>query len=231
MLTSQPQDDGKFVLYYSAQVKGFGSHHCIGVAVSNGTSPLGPYNPEDHPLACPRKEGGAIDPSPFRDVDGKLYVTYKVDGNSIGHGGNCNNGIAPLVNTPIMLQEMESDGVTPVGDPIKILDITPSDGPLVEAPRIIRTKEGIYVLTFSSHCDISPQYNVKYATSTSVKGPYQRASRPLLQTGDYNLVSPGGASISRDGTKMVFHANCGIYRCMYASAVNVTHTTIDFVAL
>ncbi|KAL1971023.1 hypothetical protein VTN77DRAFT_2857 [Rasamsonia byssochlamydoides] len=225
------RDDGRFVLYYSGQAKDFGTHHCVGVAVSNGTSPLGPYHPQDQPLACPRQYGGAIDPSPFRDVDGKLYVAYKADGNSVGHGGNCNNGVYPLIHTPIMLQEMESDGVTPVGDPVEILDITQSDGPLVEAPRIIRTKEGIYFLTFSSHCDTSPQYNVKYATSTSVKGPYERAPTPLLQTGDYNLVSPGGASLARDGTKIVFHANCGIFRCMYAAAVNITHTTIDFIAL
>jgi beta-xylosidase len=192
---------------------------------------VGPYNPQDQPLACPRQYGGAIDPSPFRDVDGTLYVTYKEDGNSIGHGGNCNNGIYPLVQTPIMLQQMQSDGVTRVGNPIQILDITPSDGPLVEAPRIIRTEEGIYFLTFSSHCDISPEYNVKYATSTSVKGPYVRASTPLLQTGDYGLVSPGGASIASDGTKMVFHANCGIFRCMYVAALNITQTAIEIIAL
>ena len=67
------------------------------------------------------KIGDAIGPPPFQDSNGKLYV-YKVDGNSIGHGGDCNNGIEPLVPVPIMLQELEDDGATSAGDPVQILD-------------------------------------------------------------------------------------------------------------
>jgi beta-xylosidase len=225
------QDDGKFVLYYSGQVRGWGRHHCVGVAVSKDTSPLGPYVPTDEPLACPRDAGGAIDPAPFRDADDKLYLTYKADGNSAGNGGNCGNGIEPIVDTPIMLQELESDGVTPVGDPVPILHRTDDDGPLVEAPRIVQSQEGIYFLHFSSHCFTSPKYDVKYATSTSLKGPYTRAPEPLVKWGDYGLVAPGGASISSDGTKILFHANCGIYRCTYAGAVTLNQTTISMAKL
>lgn len=65
-----------------------------------------------------------------------------------------------------MLQELESNGVTLVGDPVKILDITKSNRPLVEASKIIRTDQGIYYLFFSSHCYTSPQHNVKYAHAT-----------------------------------------------------------------
>ena len=216
-------------MYYSGELINWSPHHCVGMALSNGTSPLGPYQPAEKPLACPLNYGGAIDPSPFRDVDGKVYVTYKSDGNSVGHGGACNNGISPLVHTPIMLQEMQQDGMTPIGDPIKILDITPDDGPLVEAPRIIRATSGTYFITFSSHCFISKKYNIKYATSTSVKGPYKRAPKTLLQTGDYGLTSPGGASLSQDGTKMVFHADCEAGRCMFAAGVNLTATAIELV--
>lgn len=220
------------MLYYTAGLKDWEPHHCVGVAVSNNTSPLGPYHPHETPLACPREFGGAIDPSPFRDVDGKLYVTYKADGNSVGHGGNCNNGKKPLVSVPIMLQELESDGVTPVRNPVKILDITESDGPLVEAPDIIRTEQGVYYLFFSSHCWTSPQYNVKYAHSLSIKGPYVRAPRPLLQTGDFNLTSPGGATVSPDGTKMVFHANCATGRCMFVAGIDIhSNYTITLASL
>ncbi|RJE25012.1 Glycosyl hydrolases family 43 [Aspergillus sclerotialis] len=213
--------DGKFVLYYSGQSKDWERHHCVGMAVSDGTDPIGPYIPEQNPLACPRNHGGAIDPSPFKDVDGKLYVTYKADGDSVGLGGDCNNGIEPLARVPIMLQEVKSDGVTRVGDPVQILDINKSDGPLVEAPNIIRTENGMYYLFFSSHCFTSPKYNVKYAYSKSLKGPYKRAHRALLKTGDFGLTSPGGATVSHDGTKMVFHANCGEKRCMYATDINI----------
>lgn len=211
-------------------MKNWTNHHCLGAAVSNGTNPLGPYQPEDKPLACPKKKGGAIDPSPFRDVDGTLYVVYKVDENSIGHGGNCDNTKEPILPVPIMLQKLESDGVTPVGDPVEILNINSSDGPLVEAPDIIRTEQGMYYLFFSSNCYSNPAYDVKFAWSQSLQGPYTRAPRPLLQTGDYGLRSPGGADISSDGKKMAFHAYCSeTDRCMYVAAIDIRlNETISF---
>ncbi|KAJ5134198.1 Glycoside hydrolase family 43 [Penicillium atrosanguineum] len=215
------RDDGKFVMYYAGETKDFGTHHCIGAAVSEGEDPLGPYVPLNKSIACPHKYGGAIDPSPFRDSDGTLYVVYKGDGNSVGSGGYCGNTRLPRHSVPIMLQELKSDGITPVGKPTIILDIDKTDGPLVEAPDIIRTDNGTYYLFFSSHCFTSLGYNVKYAHATSLKGPYTRAPRPLLQTGDFQLEAPGGATISTDGKRMVFHANCEGWRCMYASAIDI----------
>ena len=141
----------------------------MGAAISESNSPIGPYRPQNTTLACPKKKGGAIDPSPFRDVDGKLYVTYKIDGNSIGHGGVCNNSKKPLVRVQLMLQELKEDGITPVGDPIQILESNKrDDGPLVESPNLVRTPDGVYYLFFSSHCFVSPKYDVKYAFSSSV---------------------------------------------------------------
>ncbi|CAI7603790.1 unnamed protein product [Penicillium glandicola] len=215
------RDDGKFVLYYSGEAKNYGTHHCVGVAISNGTSPIGPYIPEDEPLACPHKHGGAIDPSPFRDTDGTLYVVYKGDGNSIGHGGNCGNSKKPVVSVPILLQELKADGITTVGKSVQILDIDDTDGPLVEAPDILLAEDGTYYLFFSSHCYSSLGYNVKYAHSKSLNGPYVRADRPLLQTADWGLEAPGGATVSTDGSKMVFHANCGQFRCMWSAAIDI----------
>ncbi|KAJ5619319.1 Glycoside hydrolase family 43 [Penicillium lagena] len=228
------RDDGKFLLYYAGEAKHYHNHHCVGVAVSQDDDPMGPYIPEKEPLACPHKYGGAIDPSPFRDVDGKLYVTYKADGNSVGHGGYCGNSKLPLVSVPIMLQEMESNGITKIGEPEIILDIIPSDGPLVEAPNIIRREDGTYILFYSSHCYTSLWYDVKYAHARSIRGPYTRAAQPLFETGDFDLQSPGGATVSLDGTKMVFHADCDpknripgprdsehSWRCMYAAAINI----------
>ncbi|KAJ5586019.1 hypothetical protein N7450_005806 [Penicillium hetheringtonii] len=215
------RDDGKFVIYYSGQTKNFKTHHCIGAAVSKDTDPLGPYIPLNESLACPHKYGGAIDPSPFKDIDGKLYVVYKGDGNSVGSGGYCGNTRKPRRPVPLILQELESDGITKIGEPKIILDIDDTDGPLIEAPDIIRSKDGVYYLFFSSHCFTSLGYNVKYAHARSLKGPYTRADRPLLQTTDFGLEAPGGASISKDGTKMVFHAKCGGWRCMFASGLDI----------
>lgn len=227
--TDTLQDDGRFVLYYSGELKKWKQHHCLGTAVSVDKSPLGPYQPHNASLACPLRQGGAIDPAPFRDADGKLYVVYKADANSIGNGGSCNNSKKPLVSVPILLQELEKDGITPVGDPVQILENTHNDGPLVESPSLTRTPGGIYFLFFSSHCFTSSKYNIKYATSSSLRGPYARAKQSLLQSGDFGLNGPGGATVSSDGTKMVFHANCEDVRCMYVAGIHINSTVLTVI--
>ena len=138
--------DGSYVLYYAGSPYGPNLTRCIGTATS--PNPEGPFTPAATPFACNIAQGGSIDPSSFVDVDGRYYVTYKIDGNSLGHGGSCLNSVPPLVSTPIMLQEVGPDGVTPIGNPVQILDRDDSDGPLVEAPDIIRTAEGVYILFF-----------------------------------------------------------------------------------
>lgn len=110
-----------------------------------------------------------------------------------------------------MLQAVEDDGVTPVGDPVTILDNAGvSDDGLIEAPSLVKTWDGQYVLFFSSGCYSTQNYTLSYAFSTSgnVTGPYQRGDSPLLSTGDYdgtNLTSPGGADVHWDARRMVFH--------------------------
>lgn len=129
-----------------------------------------------------------------------------------------------------MLQKMRKDGVTAVGAPVQILDRTDGDGPLVEAPNLVRSKEGIYFLFYSSGCTRDSSYvsrphtptqtqrspltderqDIKYATAEHVAGPYTRAGRPLLRTGDWSLEAPGSPSVMRNADDwaylMAFHA-------------------------
>ncbi|OCT50754.1 glycosyl hydrolase family 43 protein [Cladophialophora carrionii] len=201
-------DDGTFVLYYADNVVWSPAHHCVGVATSQ--SILGPYIPQASPFACPDVDalGGAIDPDGFLDEStGKRYVVYKVDGNSIGHGGACGNTVAPIVPTPLMLQEVDHDGITPIGDAVQILDRDAFDGPLIEAPALHRSAEGVYFLFFSSNCFTTPQYDVSYATATNIYGPYTKSSRPLLVTSDADLTGPGGMDIIKGGGMIVFHGH------------------------
>lgn len=111
------REDGSFILYYSATTNtlGGGRFHCIGTAVSDTVQ--GPYNSNsDTPLACPIEQGGAIDASAFQDDDGARYVVYKIDGNAVANGGVCGNTVEPLVSTPIMIQQVDSDWTTPIGN-------------------------------------------------------------------------------------------------------------------
>lgn len=194
-------------MYYSAPPKSNPKLHCIGIAISKSIK--GPYKAMDQPFACPVKQGGAIDASGYQDlVTRHRYVVYKVDGNAKGKGGDCGNSVEPVVSTPLLLQQVDLDGVTPIGEPVSILDRDDSDGPLIEAPSIYQSAEGIYFLFFSSGCYTSPNYDIKYATATDISGPYTKASRPLLKSGDGpNLNGPGGASVSAGGNIMTFHAN------------------------
>ncbi|KAL8348820.1 hypothetical protein RB601_002239 [Gaeumannomyces tritici] len=215
-------------MYYSGELAADPARHCIGAATSQG-SIRGPFRPMASLLACHVEVGGAIDPSGFVDgATGRRYVVYKVDGNSIGHGGDCNNGVAPLAPTPIMLQEVcAADGVTPVGPAVQILDRADVDGPLVEAPALARTRDGgSYVLLFSSHCFSSPRYNVNYAVARAVAGPYGRSPAPLVQTGDFNLTAPGGATADVGAGVVAFHANCPAGRCMFVGSFGVKGTEV-----
>lgn len=225
--------DGNYVLYYAALAADNTTHgHCVGAAVST-LGPAGPYDPLDTAIACPIELGGAIDPVSFVDIDETVYLAWKVDGNNAGHGGICGNTVPPLVNTPIMLLKMEADGTTSAGEAITIMNREKSDGPLVEAPSIVRSDEGLYFLFFSSGCTRDPSYDVKYAWAHNVTGPYTRAAEPLLRTGDFGLLAPGSIGVRRNanGTiEMAFHARVatdyGKVRAMYTSSLEIDGTKV-----
>lgn len=207
----------RYVLYFSGEVAGTNpARHCVGVATAKTI--LGPYEPQPKAFECDLEAGSAIDPSTVL-VDGRLYMTYKVDGNSVGSGGQCNNGNEPRKRTPIMLQELNATtGIDKIGPAVEILDRAGNE-PLVEAPAIYRPTDGTYVLFFSSGCYTDPSYNVLYATAKNIAGPYTRASKALLVTGDHGLVAPGEATPNQDGSVLIFHTDCGKAgskdRCMH----------------
>ncbi|KAH7384727.1 putative arabinan-endo 1,5-alpha-L-arabinase [Cadophora sp. MPI-SDFR-AT-0126] len=191
------RDDGKFILYFSAaRINPPGGlpnkgYHCVGAAIAG--NPAGPFVPQSDPLACPIDQGGAIDPAGFRDANGDVFVTYKVDGNNIGDGSG----------------KLQGDWMTPDGAPTKILGRDDNDGPLVEAPSL-NLREGIYYLFFSSNCYSTRDYDVSYATAKSLDVMFDKAhapAAPLLQSGDFGLSGPGGADVNQHGNKIASHTN------------------------
>ena len=186
-------DDGRYYMYFSTRTnkevtpKGV---HCLGVAVAS--DPIGPFYPLveywDEPWECD-EEAGVIDPEQFTDRDGEKFVLYKVDGNSV-EGRD---------STPIMIQRVDADGRTKVGDAIQILDRDDADGILIEAPSL-NLVDDTYYLTFSSNYWGSDLYDTSYATATSVLGPYTKAQAPdaplLVTDGSKAIYGPGGADIT-----------------------------------
>jgi len=216
------------VLYFSVTLRDDETKYCIGAVTP--TSVTGHYTLVSTPIACPTGQGGAIDPAGFTDTDGKNYVVYKVDGNSLGGGGPCGNANGHY-STPLMLQQKSTDGSTPIDSPVILLNRSDADGPYIEAPSLVRSTEGIYVLFFSSNCYSGPWYDTSYATATNVRGPYTKSPKPLLVTGTEGLSSPGGTDVLADGSRIVFHAdqrysNSKI-RQVYTSEIQIRGTAVS----
>ncbi|KAG6845579.1 hypothetical protein H0H87_007258 [Tephrocybe sp. NHM501043] len=222
--------DGSFVMYYSATSAQDNTAHCVGVATSSTVR--GPYTPQSDAFVCHLDLGGSIDAAGHHHPDGSLYVVYKIDGNNRGNGGSCNNGIAPIKSTPLMLQKVAANGYTKIGAEVQILDRDDGDGPLIEAPSLIHVK-GVWFLFFSSGCYAETTYDLSYAYATSVAGPYTKARgpiAPLLVTGKDGLKAPGSACVAKDGSKILFHAWLGDSinggRGMWTGVPSISGTTV-----
>lgn len=165
-------------------------------------------------LPATTRKAALWDPDGFIDInssDAAHYVVYKVDGNSIGHGGACENSRQPIVPTPIMLQWVSSsDGYTLTGDPVELLHNIPADGPNIEAPALVFIpNSGLYFLFYSAGCFKSPRYRIEYATSKTLTGPYMRNPKPLLVTGDTaaHVQTPGEIDFSANGSRAIFQGD------------------------
>ncbi len=166
---------------------------------------------------------------------GQRYVVYKIDGNAIGHGdlpgvGGCGNTVVPIVPTPLVLQAVAPDGVTVQGEPVTLLDhLGLAEQGVVEAPSLLKTWEGRYVLFFSSGCYAGGNYTVSYATADAVTGPFARQG-VLIRTGMEGLHSPGGADVYWDAQHMAYHANYPNpsvgSRGMYTAMLDVQGNTV-----
>lgn len=196
---------GKYLLYYTASdVKR--NAQCIGVAVA--TDPLGPFvDDRADPIVCQTDLGGSIDPDALRDVDGKLYLYFKSDGNRVGK------------HTGIWGQQLSADGLSVVGQPVELIhDDKDWEQRLVEAPTMVRSPAG-YAVFFSAayfgwnaNQEQSP-YGMGYATCAGPLGPCKKsADNPVLHS-FYDrqagcLSGPGHQSIFTVGTHMLmsFHA-------------------------
>jgi beta-xylosidase len=155
--------DGTYVLYYTANL-------CIGRATAK--TPLGPFvDPFPKPLVCQTAEAGSIDPSPFRDADGSLYLVWKNDGNSAG------------LPTHIWAQRLTSDGLHLVGRRVTLVtDAQPWEASIVEGPALWRHDGRIY-LFFSGNGYATSGYAVGYATCKGPLGPCRQApENPILKS-------------------------------------------------
>ena len=192
------QVGGTFDLYYAVKVAG-GGEECISVATA--TQPEGPFTDGSvGPLECQPSLGGSIDPSPFIDGNGSLYLQWK----SIGGGGQ---------PATIWSQQLDAAGTGFAGapgaapSPMIVADQSWEAG-VVEAPDLVASA-GRYFLFYSGNNWDSAGYGVGVATCSGPLGPCTKPlSQPILASGP-NMQGPGGASVFTDAAGapwIAFHA-------------------------
>jgi beta-xylosidase len=183
-----------YVLYYVARATAPGKQ-CIGVAES--TAPAGPFTDRrSAPLVCEAAEGGSIDPNPFRDADGSLWLYWKNDGNCCGQ--------------PVHLygRRLAADGLSFRGARSTLLTNTkPWQGNLVEAPEMVRHGTD-HVLFYSANGFDTDRYAVGYALCRSAAGPCTDGPGPILRSNDA-AAGPGHCYVVTDAAGqdwMLYHA-------------------------
>src|SRR5689334_2820460 len=148
-------ENGKVYIYYAAHKKD--GNLCLGVASAD--KPEGPY--KDHgPLMC--EEDGSIDGFAMRDENGKLFLIWKEDGNSIRQP------------TPIWAMEMNEERTALTGEKKELFRNDASwEANLVEGVSMIRHGEYYYAFYAGAGCcGRECSYAMGVARSKKLLGPW-----------------------------------------------------------
>ena len=202
------EHEGRYVLYYSAGVQDTG--HGLRAAVSD--DPAGPYRDTGADLTP--HEPFAIDPSPFRDTDGTLYLFYcadRLEGDRVG--------------TVILVDRLVSPTEL-AGDPRPVVTAS-SEWQLYLRQRSMYgavydwytcegafcvLREGRYWCLYSGGNWQEDNYGVSVAWAPTPLGPWTEVPTVLplvIRTDPEHSVGPGHASVVTDAAGqdwLVYHA-------------------------
>lgn len=187
------QENGKFYVFYVGHK--VGGNLCI--AVATAAKPTGPYT-DRGALVC--QEVGSIDPFPIRDENGKLFVVWKEDSNSVGRP------------TSIWAQQMDENNFKMIGERSEILhnDPTTWEGNLVEGPFIMRKGDYFYLFySANACCGRGCNYAMGVARSRTLLGTWEKYSENPVLKGNENFNCPGhGSAVTLENgrTFMLYHA-------------------------
>ncbi len=184
-------EKGKVYIYYTAHKRG--GNLCVGVASAD--KPEGPYT--DHgPLIC--QEAGSIDAFPMRDKNGKLYMIWKEDGNSVKKP------------TPIWAQEMNEGRTALIGEKKELFRGTEAwEGALVEGVSMIRHGEYFYAFyAAAACCGRKCNYGTGIARAKDLLGPWEKYGKNPVITHDDEWKCPGhGTPVEKNGKYFfLYHA-------------------------
>ena len=187
--------EGRYVLYYTTRHAESGMQ-CISLA--QATSPEGPFEDRSTgPLVCQVEVGGSIDPSPFVDDTGALYLLWKSEDRGY------------TIPSQIWSQPLSPDGLSLVGSPTPILTQDRAwEKPTMEAPAMVRDGSGLY-LFYSAGTWQNSTYAVGWARCSSPSGPCAKGGDRPLVAANRDLSGPGGQEVvqTADGHRwLAYHA-------------------------
>ncbi len=188
--------DGRYWMYYSRGLGDTGHQ----IRVASAVSPTGPF--EDAGDALTPELPFAIDPSPFRDVDGQWWLFYATD---------LVEGDRP--GTVLAVQRLRT--MTELDDGSRVILRATADWQLYLANRLMygahhdwHTLEGPsvvhhagrYWMLYSGGNWQTPGYGVAAATAPSPEGPWHEVAPagPFITSASTGLVGPGHCSTVRD---------------------------------
>jgi beta-xylosidase len=174
-----------FVMYYTVRDAAAG-RQCISVATSS--TPAGPFSDTSTgPLVCQLADGGSIDPNPYVDPAGSLYLLWKSDDNALGRP------------THLWGQRLTATGAALVGAPSLLLTESAAwQAPTVEGPTVVAHGSRYYLFYGANNYDTATS-GIGYATSSALLGSYanRSGSQPWLATRG-NAQGPQGPNVFMD---------------------------------
>jgi len=182
-------ENGKVYVYYAAHKKG--GNLCLGIA--SAKKPEGPY--KDHgPLMC--QQAGSIDAFPMRDENGKLWLIWKEDANSVN------------LPTPIWAQEMNEDRTALTGEKHELFrNKVAWEENLVEGVSIIKHHDYFYAFYAAAGCcGVGCTYVVGVARSKNLLGPWEKdPANPILKNTNQWICPGHGTAIEKDNKFYFLH--------------------------
>ncbi|MDQ3181033.1 MAG: family 43 glycosylhydrolase, partial [Acidobacteriota bacterium] len=215
------QENGKIYIFYVARKKD--GPLCIAVATAD--KPTGPFI-DRGALEC--QEAGSIDAFPIRDENGKLFVVWKEDGNSVGKP------------TPLWAQELDVKTYKLTGAKHEILRNDPNswEANLVEGAYIVR-RNGWFYMFYAGNacCGRECNYAVGLARSKTLLGKWEKnPANPILRGNDSWKCPGHGTLVTDENGKdwFMYHAydpNDTVYVGRQALLDEVTWTSDNWAAI
>jgi hypothetical protein len=184
--------NGTWAAYYAIEER------CLSVAIAS--SPLGPFIDSTTSSLWCDPEGGSLDPAPFVDTDGSVWLIWK------------SNGVPGSQPTKIWSRRMNADGRSFAPGSVRtelLRTASPWEGNVIENPTLVRwdpdaagpAASRLY-LGWSGNEWQSANYRVGIATCTSPSGGCTRRSGPLLANTSARLSLAGGNLFVDHGGRM-----------------------------